>query len=179
MGNHRIIQVLDHTIIVDEEDYNFVQAQGLSVVCRGHLRHVYINTNPWYKQPLHRVLYLYRHCILENAQVIDHINGNGLDNRRSNLRITNKVGNALNMRRNITKTLDLPKGVFTAKRDGKYRSCIKVNKVSFSLGEFNTVQEAEYAYLAALSDYWNYTGAIGRLRRIQEPSSGGQEQQTT
>lgn len=173
MGNHRVIEVLGHCVIVDEEDYNFVRSQGLSIVVRGHLRHVYINTNPWYKQPLHRVLYLYRQCMLTSDQIIDHINGNGLDNRRNNLRITDKVGNALNMRRNITKTTDLPKGVFTTQKEGRYRSCIKINKQSVWLGYFDSVQDAEAAYLQALSDYWNYTGTIGRLRKLQEPFKNG------
>lgn len=172
MGDHRIIPVLGNAVLVDEVDYEFVVQQGLTIVSRGHLKHVYINTQPWYKQPLHRVLYYYRQCILTPAQIIDHKNGNGLDNRRTNLRITDKVGNALNMRRNITKTNDLPKGVFTTKREGKYRACIKINKLAISLGEYSSIQEAEQSYLEALSDYWNYTGAIGRLRRLQEPPHG-------
>ena len=118
------------------------------------------------------MLYLYRQCILDPNQIIDHINGNGLDNRRCNLRITDKVGNALNMRRNITKTNDLPKGVFTTRKEGVYRACIKINKMAINLGEFSTIQAAEQSYLSALSDYWNYEGAVGKLRRIQEPLRG-------
>lgn len=168
MGNHRVIDAVGGSVLLDIDDFEIWKFHTLSVVCRGHLKHAYLNTKELKGQPLHRQLF----TNLSPEDIVDHINGNGLDNRRCNLRITNKVGNALNMRKNITKTNDLPKGVFKTRKDGTYRACIQINKVYWELGKYPTVQAAEDAYLAALSDYWNYTGALGRLRKIQEPSSG-------
>ncbi len=142
------IQVLDCNVIVDVDDYEFCRLLGLTIVRRAQLKHVIINVQPFYKQYLHRVLL----GVTDPKVIVDHINGNGLDNRRCNLRITNKVGNALNMSVNKNKKSGLPKGVYK-KRD-KYRACIQINGLNKALGVFKTVEEAQAAYQAELNKYW-------------------------
>jgi len=142
------LQILECTIIVDKEDELFCRQLGLSIVKRGDLRHVSINTQPYYKQYLHRVLL----GITAPHQIVDHINNNGLDNRRVNLRVTDKSGNALNMRANKTKKSGLPKGVYK-KRD-KFRACIQITGVYMNLGTYKTIAEAEAAYNKKQAEYW-------------------------
>ncbi len=148
MGGHRVIQLLSNELIVDEDDYSFVNSLGLSIVTRGHLKHVYINTQPYYKLPLHRVLL----NVTDGSIIVDHINRNGLDNRRENLRLTSKSGNAINMRTNINKKSGLPKGVYK-ERDG-YKAQIKYNGINRYLGHFSSVEKAEARYKLEVDKYW-------------------------
>lgn len=154
MVGPRVIKLLGHELIVDEIDYEFVSSLGLSVVIRGHLRHVCINTKPYYKHYLHRVLL----NVTDPDIIIDHIDGNGLNNSRANLRKTDKVGNALNMRVNANKKSGLPKGVYSGKpKNGKprFRAIIQINKVNWALGTFDTPEEAEAVYKKEAAKYWS------------------------
>jgi len=151
VGNHRIITVLSHTILVDEEDYEFTSSLGLSLVKRQDLVHVMINTKPYYKKYLHRVLLK----VEAGNKIVDHINHNGLDCRRSNLRVTDKVGNALNMRVNKTKLSGLPKGVY--KERAGFKAQIRIKGLDRYLGHFTTVEKAEEAYKTANEKYWSGT----------------------
>lgn len=149
MGGHRIIIVTGYEVLVDERDYEFVSSLGLSIVHRHEtLKHVCINTKPYYKKYLHRVLLL----LDDPRKIVDHINQNGLDNRRDNLRITNKVGNALNMKVNKNKKSGLPKGVYK-ERDG-YKACIQYNGLNRYLGHFLTVEKALARYTEEVEKYW-------------------------
>ena len=78
-------------------------------------------------------------------EIVDHINGNKLDNRRENLRITDSQGNAENKKKQKN-TSSLYKGVSLIKKTGKYRSKITFKKRSIHLGTFSTEQEAAEAY---------------------------------
>ena len=144
----RSLRVTNEIVIVDEEDFAFVCSLGLSIVRRGDLKHVYINTQPYYKQPLHRIL-----LRVDDPNVtVDHKNRNGLDNRRENLRATNKVGNALNMSVNKNKKSGLPKGVY--RKGDKFKAQIKVDGLEFYLGSYKTPDKAEKAYKRANENYW-------------------------
>jgi hypothetical protein len=79
---------------------------------------------------------------------VDHINGNGLDNRRSNLRIVTSQQNAKNRRMSRHNRVGL-KAV--TKDRGRYRSYIRVNGQMIHLGMFATPEEAHAAYVAAAS----------------------------
>ena len=143
-----VIRVCGCEVIVDEADATFVANLGLSIVRRGDLCHVVINTQPYYKKYLHRVLL----NITKSSVIVDHINSNGLDNRRSNLRLTTKVGNALNMPANRNKKSGLPKGVYR-ERNG-FKACIQINGLNKYLGHYNTPEEAEVRYKKELAKYW-------------------------
>lgn len=148
MVRHIEIKVLDEIVLIDESDYEFVKLLGLSIVRREDLKHVMINTQPYHKQYLHRVLL----NVTDSRIIVDHRNNNGLDNRRDNLRKTNKMGNALNMRVNKNKKSGLPKGVY--KERGEYKAQIKHGHINRYLGHFKTVEDAERAYKAEQERFW-------------------------
>jgi len=79
---------------------------------------------------------------------IDHINGDGLDNRRSNLRAATASQNAVNrpMQRNNTS------GIAGARKMpwGKWRATVKYKGKQISLGMFLTADEAREARASAL-----------------------------
>lgn len=142
------IEVQGELVLIDEHLYEFIITLGLSIIRRGDLKHVIINTQPYYKQYLHRVLL----NVTESHKIVDHIDGNGLNNRKENLRVTCKVGNALNMRRNINKKSGLPKGVYK-ERDG-YKACIQINGLNRYLGHFTSIESAEARYKTEAEKFW-------------------------
>jgi hypothetical protein len=77
--------------------------------------------------------------------VVDHINRNGLDNRKQNLRICTKLQNQHNRRpgRNGSSKY---KGVRWSKRDKKFRAGITCNKKTYYLGMFDDEIDAAKAY---------------------------------
>jgi len=82
---------------------------------------------------------------LKGNLVVDHINGNTLDNRLINLRICTKSQNAMNSKART----DLPKGVSWDKQGKRFRAKIQVNGTQLNLGSFETKEKAEIAYLKA------------------------------
>ena len=89
---------------------------------------------------------LYMHRILmsaEKGQIIDHINGNGLDNRTENLRFTTLLVNSIN-RRKITKASSIYRGVSKAK--DKWVATIGIGGKKIRLGRFKTQENAAIKY---------------------------------
>lgn len=79
---------------------------------------------------LHRLILSY-----DGNMDIDHINHNGLDNRKSNLRIISHSHNLLNQHNNSNGVKTLPSGRFSA--------YIMLNGKTIYLGTFDTFQEAK------------------------------------
>jgi hypothetical protein len=79
----------------------------------------------------------------------DHISGDPLDNRRSNLRPATPSQNAYNRRLNTWR--DLPRGVHRNK--GGFQAEITVNGRRWKLGTFRTPEEAHAAYVAAAQEH--------------------------
>ena len=82
----------------------------------------------------------------EQGFVVDHINHDGLDNRRSNLRFATISQNSQNARRDKTKDESQYTGVKFDKRRNKWNAQVKLNKISYWLGTFLTEKEAGIAY---------------------------------
>lgn len=80
----------------------------------------------------------------DNNQVVDHINGNREDNRRSNLRITTQAKNCIN--KNIpSNNISGVMGVTWDKERKKWTSEIKVNYQKCYLGRYDKFEDAVYA----------------------------------
>lgn len=71
----------------------------------------------------------------------DHINGDGLDNRKSNLRICTRSENCLNRRRHSNNKSGY-KGVFWHKQSKKWEVSIQINKKQITIGRFENIKEA-------------------------------------
>jgi hypothetical protein len=79
---------------------------------------------------------------------IDHIDGDGLNNRKSNLRLATRCENNRNRKINKNNTSGL-KGVFWIASRKRWRAEIKADGKKINLGYFNTPEAAHAAYVAA------------------------------
>jgi hypothetical protein len=95
-------------------------------------------------------LYMHRVIMGGGAKEIDHINGDGLDNRRENLRGCSRSENARNTRGHFgsAKTSAF-KGVNWVKKSKKWVACICHDSQQVRLGYFTSEEEAARAYDAA------------------------------
>jgi hypothetical protein len=80
---------------------------------------------------------------------VDHIDGNGLYNRRENLRLATPAQNRHNRRYKNPRTTSRFKGVSWHKRAGKWVAEIKAGEVRRYLGLHETEEQAAAAYIAA------------------------------
>jgi len=100
-------------------------------------------------QRLHRVV-LRRVLgrVLKRGEQVDHINGDGLDNTRANLRLATPSQNGANRDMNKSNKSGV-KGVSWYKPTSKWVATISINGKRKSLGYFTSLAEAETAYLTA------------------------------
>jgi len=137
-----------HIVLLDPEDEELVSSAGSWAIKSGgpNSRTTYV----------HRTLrqngkktteMLHRFLLNPPAHMqVDHINGNGLDNRRSNLRLACRSNNKANaaLYRNNTHGF---KGA--TPRHGRWAAQIVRGGQHFSLGTYDTPEEAHAAYCRA------------------------------
>lgn len=78
---------------------------------------------------------------------VDHRNGRGLDNRRSNLRLATQSQNLANARKQRTPTSSRYKGVHLVKKTNTWAAQVKLKGKTFHISSaFATEEEAARAY---------------------------------
>jgi hypothetical protein len=131
--------------LVDEDDYETVNQYKWFAYRRGRLWYVARN------KPRPRTgnghIYLH-HFILgrpPSGKMIDHVDGNGLNNQRDNLRFATSGQNQQNRHFLSTNTSGY-RGVTWNKKSNKWQAGIKFQEKSIHLGLFDTPEGAAYAY---------------------------------
>lgn len=94
---------------------------------------------------------LHRLLVGVEGLVVDHINGDPLDNRRANLRNCHPAQNAFNRRIHKNNSSGA-KGVYGTPA-GTWRAAINVGGKKINLGSFGTKSEAAAAYAKAATKY--------------------------
>lgn len=94
------------------------------------------------------------------TEIVDHINGNGLDNRRSNLRLATPIQNQQNSRKRTDNTSGC-KGVHWRKDAGLWTAQIRINGSLQFLGYFDTKEAARDAYNATALQYHQEFANLG------------------
>ena len=85
--------------------------------------------------------------------IIDHINRNGLDNRKANLRFATAAQNGWNCRRNVSTDSSKYKGVAWNKEVKKWRVILGYKGERKFLGYFEDEKTAAKAYDRAAENY--------------------------
>lgn len=133
--------------LVDDEDYEMLMQYKWHTQngCRTNYAHRSYRENGISKTiPMHRLI------MKDNSHnLIDHINGNGLDNRKENLRIVTKRQNAQNLHINKSSKYAC---VHFNKLSKKWRSNIRIGKERIHLGYFTNEEDAYKAYLNKLEE---------------------------
>lgn len=80
--------------------------------------------------------------------VVDHIDGDGMNNRRNNLRLATRQENSMNQRRSKNNKSGF-KGVSWVEARQKWHARICLQRQSYHLGLFESAHEAHAAYVAA------------------------------
>jgi len=126
--------------IVDPEDY-----EGLSkykwFAVRNNGRFYAVRSMKNRNVKMHQVI-----MGTEEGKVIDHVNGNGLDNRKANVRFATSEQNGWNKRKQRGNYSSKYKGVSRSKKRNQWRVRIKYKGRSIHLGRFETEEEAARAY---------------------------------
>jgi tRNA threonylcarbamoyladenosine modification (KEOPS) complex Cgi121 subunit len=137
----------NYIVLIDEEDFHKVSKYSWNICHKSNTKYcqtnIYINGKIT-TLPLHRFLMNLEHG---DKRIINHIDGNGLNNTKSNLEICDQIYNcqSINTKRNF--------GCITILKDGrkkKYRAEVIINKKKYQK-YFYTYAEAE-AYLDTLKE---------------------------
>lgn len=132
------------TAIIDDEDYELVSKYSWSATKSGNRWYAKATIRKGEKQTtirMHRLIM----GVTNPKQLVDHEKGNGLDNRKSNLRKTNHLGNARNSKKQEG-TSSIYKGVTLKGGEKPFLSRITIKGKTKLIGSFKTEIEAAMAY---------------------------------
>lgn len=151
-----LVYIKNFEIQIDQEDLDYFNSLNWRLVDKKGTLYLYTSLNG-------RTIYFYREILgVEDKVIVDHINGDTLDNRKCNLRISDKRKNAQNMKSNKNSTSSF-KGVSWDKFRLKWKATIKHEGNQVFLGRFLDEKEAAIAYNKAASEYF---GEYARLNDI-------------
>ena len=144
------IQVAGRDVLVDEQDAHLLIDHQWSIRVSGATEYVQKSLFQGGAYAGYRSLHrLITRC--PEGKVVDHINGNGLDNRRQNLRVCSNAENLRNRKMNENNTSGFKGVFFDPFNPGSkpWRSRITVSGKRINLGRFSSPEEANAAYCKA------------------------------
>lgn len=134
--------------LVDDEDYEFLSNFKWSANVQRHT--VYAKKSAYRKKNMltsnTNEIMLHRMILKpKNGEVVDHIDGNGLNNQKVNLRLCKQSENLRNKKHYKNNSSGV-KGVYFNKQANKWIAQIGFNKKMIYLGSFINKHEAAQAY---------------------------------
>ena len=144
--------------LIDSEDVDLVQGKRIGFGKFGEKEYCYINTSG---KPvlLHRFIWTQKNGEIPQDKVVDHINGNGLDCRKGNLRLASAKENSYNLSKSNKYTGVNPYG-------DRFNARIMHNRIDHNLGTFPTLKEALDARINAERKFFGEFGPnISRIER--------------
>lgn len=158
--------------LVDDDDASLVLA---------HKWHAACCNGKWYARrtlwlPTQRSASLFLHRFVTGYERTDHINGDGLDNRRTNLRPASQSQNVRN--RPKTHGRSAFKGVGWHRARGMWRAYISISGRAKHLGHFGSELDAALAYDAAAREYHGEFAALNFARPGERSALSGEIAET-
>lgn len=146
----------DKSIFIDTDELERVQSYPTWTLSYSQKDgKVYVKTNVYYKGKSRGV---YLHRVITNAykgKMVDHKNGDTLDNRKCNLRLVSPKGNAQNRAISSLNTSGY-RGVSYNTRKKKYQAYVGIDGRKRHLGYFETPEEANEVAVKARIKYLPY-----------------------
>ena len=133
---------------VDDEDYEYLMQWSWSAKTSKNINETYTIRGMRINGKVRTIL-MHREIMglkFGDKKIVDHINGDGLDNRRSNLRLCTASENRKNMRKSAGKYYSKYLGVTFRKKEGRWAAMSTWMGKSINLGSFETEEEAALAY---------------------------------
>jgi hypothetical protein len=134
--------------IVDADDYDRLSKYKWRLSTNGHAFYAYRYASTRGGKKKHRILMHHEIIDIPEGMVCDHMNHNGLNNRKPNLRSATSSQNNCNTRKGA-KTTSRYRGVTQDARSNKWRARINANGREIYLGVFDDKVDAAKAYDAA------------------------------
>lgn len=154
-GSHLVVVCFNGAqVLIDHQDRHLVEGKSISVSARRPSQPYATLVIDGSRVRLHRLI-----LCAPKERVVDHRNGETLDNRRSNLRLATVSQNCANCKIQAHNTSGY-RGVDFPKRIGKWRARIRHAKIQQHLGYFPTAGDAARAYDRKAVDLH---GAFARL----------------
>lgn len=138
--------------LVDDEDYEWLNQWKWCAARSSKTDHYYAQRSV-YQNGKQTLIKMHRFIMNPPANLfIDHIDGDGLNNQRSNLRIVNMRQNMQNQRIKIRQRSSRYVGVYYEKHKKRWRAQIEIDHQNVHLGSYATEEEAYAAYLKKLEE---------------------------
>ena len=109
---------------------------------------------------------------LTQGKEIDHVDGNGINNQRLNLRLCSRSQNMANTRLRVNNTSGY-KGVDLHQCTGKWRALIQVQHKRIHIGLFCSATEAALAYDKVASQYFGQFASTNYSLGLLSIGTGG------
>lgn len=161
-----VVETRGGRVLVDDDDLPTVEPYKWYVRRSGHTAYALTNV----RTPEGRQTTLLMHRLLLDVGPgwhVDHANGDGLDNRRANIRPASSSQNQANQHA-LTRNTSGFRGVDF--RDGRWRARITIGYRSVNLGRFDSAEDAARAYEAAARRHFGEFVGTTRLDRSIEVS---------
>lgn len=129
--------------LVDDADFEWLSACDWYAAKQGYTFYAVRNVGKWphrHQERMHRII-----LDTPDGMDTDHIDGNGLNNVRANLRLATTSQNIANKRLQKNNKSGY-RGVYWRADMRKWRTQIKVNGLKHYLGQFDTPEDAARAY---------------------------------
>lgn len=150
--------------VIDDEDFEEISKYHWHLSSKGYACRRFKEDGKWCNTYIHRQLTGLTH---HDKLIVDHIDGDKLNNRRSNLRVCTNAENMRNRCQQINNTSGYKGVTFDVDCPLRpWRAIIYVNGKKIRIGWYATPQEAHQAYCKAALELHGEFANFGRIPEV-------------